>query len=138
MIQMVRLRESSMIALADTWEDRGGGIIVAHYSTGQASISGPMAINGPVNVYWEVHCENQATANLLAGASMSTRSLKSLARSSPELRALVRGQGRGLIRNSAMQIVGYLPRHVISGSSAEQEFLDGEDVDGAEVIPGLE
>lgn len=134
MIQMVRLRETTMVALADSWEVRGGGIIVAHYPTGQACIYGPMAINGPVNVYWEVHAENQATENFLAKASMSTSSMKSLARNSNSLRNAIRNSGRPLIKNSSLEAVGYYPAHTICGRSPLDLFMDGEDIETAAVL----
>lgn len=123
-----------MIALADSWEDRGGGIIVAHYPTGQACVFGPLEINGPVNVYWEVDAENQATDDLLAGQSMSTSPIKNLLRTSANLRQLVKDSGRKLIRNSLDQPVGYCPAHTICGRSPVELFLDGEDVETAEVL----
>lgn len=134
MIQMVRLRETAMVALADSWEVRGGGIIVAHYPTGQACIYGPMAINGPVNVYWEVNAENRATDNLLAKASMSTSSMKSLARGSKGLRSAIKGSGRKMIRNSLSQTVGYYPMHTICGRSSVALFLGDEDVETAPIL----
>lgn len=123
-----------MISSADSWVDKGGGVIVATYPTGQACIYGPMEISGPVNVYWEVYAENQATQDYLDGISMSTSSIKSLAKSSNALRTLIKGNGRGLIRNTLNQPVGYFPAHVICGRSAQDGFMDGEDVDDAEVL----
>lgn len=114
------------------WTVHAGDKYVAHYSTGQASIYGPILGNK-----FEIQAENIETYELVAGLSASMGSIKDRARSSGLMRAAIRTSGRELIRNSKGKVVGYLPAFGL-GQDPRSAFLGDEDIEAAPEIPGME
>jgi hypothetical protein len=147
LVILIRAIESVLIAATVDFESVGGAVgkswsrdgdnVVAKFPSGQACMHGPIEISGSVNVYWEVAAENRETYEFLEGISISHGNSKSQ-NSSNAYKNHLKATRRPGIRNSSGSVVGFMPAHVIAGMVPEEEYMDGEDIESAAVISGLD
>lgn len=134
----VQLGQGETFEGTPLWSDRGGSLAVMHYpGIGSAYIWGPMRIGNPNKPFFEVQCENAAVEAEVLSRADSVQNMNAAARSNGLIRAFIATTNRPRIKNTNGDIVGYMPAHVICGTSPIDSFLDGEDVDEAPLMPDL-
>lgn len=122
----------------DLWSERGGGIAVVRYpGKGAAYFWGPIPLGNPNKSYYEVQYQNAAVQAEVESRANSSELLKTAARTDGLLRAWMAITTRPRIKDSVGRIVGYMPAHVIAGTSPASSFLDGEDPDAAQELADL-
>ena len=128
------------------WEkqitDHGGERYVAHFSSGQANISGPLMTGNPNLPWMEIQCTDIAVMDELGASEWAL--MRDELRKPGHLRGSYKvsianpANDRKVIRNQAGAAIGVTPNFSICGTNLTASFLAGDDPDESQEITGLE
>ena len=130
-------------AWVKAWAEHGGEKYVAHYTEGQAVISGPIMATNPNAPWFEIQCSVPELVTRLAEIG-EINFMRDELRKPGHLRGAYKasiaseGNSRSLIRNSLGNVIGVTPNFMICGTNPAGSFMAGEDSEEAEEILGLE
>lgn len=131
------------VAWVKAWKDHGGEKYVAHYTDGQACISGPL-IGNPALPWFEIQCEGDTATTILGALGFPYDLMINELHKPGHLRGAYKASiasprnSRSLIRNQGGAVIGVTANFSICGTSLAASFLAGEDPEEAEEITGLE
>lgn len=123
------------------WAVHGGDKYVAHYTQGQAVISGPLMAVNPNAPWFEIQCVDPTILDALGfpyGLMRDELRKPGHLRGAYKASIASSGNSRSHVRNEAGAVIGVTPNFTICGTHPAGSFLTGEDPEDAEEIAGLE